>query len=186
MGKYLYKIVVGGEGGVGKTSFLVRAIKGEFSKNQKMTIGVDFHLKEIQYDGSSYTFQIWDLGGQKRFEFMHDSYLKNTKIGIVMFDVQRMDTFILLNKWERILRKRNESLPILLIGNKIDLPRVVSDKEIEQKCENLRFFDYIKTSCKDNINIGEVFQRMVKELRGENEACVDEKGSEVCKELTNT
>ncbi len=87
--KYILKILTAGEGGVGKTTLLHRYVEGKFSGDTKMTIGVEFFLKEMELDGNQCTLQLWDFGGQERFRFLLDSYVMGAKGALLMFDLTR-------------------------------------------------------------------------------------------------
>ena len=81
------KILTAGEGGVGKTTLLHKYIKGEFLADTKMTIGVEFFLKEMNVDGFDVILQLWDFGGQERFRFLLESYVTGARGALLMFDL---------------------------------------------------------------------------------------------------
>ena len=161
---YLYKILVAGEGGVGKTTLLYRYIKEEFLKDTEMTIGLDFFSKNIKVDGLDITLQFWDFGGQDRFQFLHDYYAKGASGAILMFDLRRMSTLENLDFWVDICRKENSDLPILFVGAKSDLvdEMVISEEYIKNLVEKYNFCDYMKVSSKTGENVNEVFNILIK------------------------
>ena len=84
--KFIMKILTAGEGGVGKTKLLHRYVEGKFSGETKMTIGVEFFLKEVMIDGQQCALQLWDFGGQERFRFLLENYVLGAKGALLLFD----------------------------------------------------------------------------------------------------
>jgi small GTP-binding protein len=119
--KFILKILTAGEGGVGKTTLLHRYVEGKFSAETRMTIGVEFFLKETEIDGKQCTLQLWDFGGQERFRFLLESYVLGAKGALLMFDLTRMMTLENLEQWLNIVRKGDPNLPVLFLGTKLDL-----------------------------------------------------------------
>ncbi|MFX1238897.1 MAG: Rab family GTPase, partial [Promethearchaeota archaeon] len=119
--KFILKILTAGEGGVGKTTLLHRYVEGKFSAETKMTIGVEFFLKETDIEGNTATLQLWDFGGQERFRFLLESYVLGAKGALLMFDLTRPITLDNLEQWIDIVRKGDPDLPVLFIGTKLDL-----------------------------------------------------------------
>ncbi|MHA1932774.1 MAG: Rab family GTPase, partial [Promethearchaeota archaeon] len=119
--KFILKILTAGEGGVGKTTILHRYVEGRFSAETKMTIGVEFFLKETMIDDKQCTLQLWDFGGQERFRFLLESYVLGAKGALLMFDLTRMTTLENLEQWLNIVRKGDPNLPVLFLGTKLDL-----------------------------------------------------------------
>ena len=110
------KVLTAGEGGVGKTTLLPTYIEGQFLSETKMTIGVEFFLKELNVDGWDIILQLWDFGGQERFRFLLDSYVTGAKGALLMFDLTRTLTLENLEQWIDICRKDNPNMPILFLG----------------------------------------------------------------------
>ena len=162
--KYILKILTAGEGGVGKTTLLHRYIKGEFSADLKMTVGIEFFAKEIIIDDVHVTLQLWDFAGQKHFRFMLDSYVLGAKGALLMFDLTRPITLMNLESWINIVRKDDPNLPILFIGTKLDLKDQieVEDEYALQFKEVLNLFDYLKVSSKSGENVLKAFELLIK------------------------
>lgn len=166
MGK-LFKVVIAGEGGVGKTSLITYKKKGEYRKDEKMTVGVNIDCySDREFNG---VVQLWDLGGQKRFEFLHKGYTGEAHAGILVFDLSRIKTFFELEKWEQFIRQDDEEIPIILVGNKYDLvengeTEGIPQEEIEKLMEKKDYFAYYNTSCKTGKNIDSVFERLTEKL----------------------
>ncbi len=164
--KFILKILTAGEGGVGKTTLLHRFVEGQFSADTKMTIGVEFFLKEIELDGKQCTLQLWDFGGQERFRFLLESYVLGAKGALLMFDLTRPMTLENLQQWVTICRKGDENLPILFIGTKIDLANdiMVDDDYALSFQEKFKLFDYMKISSKSGENVLEAFELLTKKI----------------------
>ena len=164
--KFILKILTAGEGGVGKTTLLHRFVEGQFSADTKMTIGVEFFLKEIELDGKQCTLQLWDFGGQERFRFLLESYVLGAKGALLMFDLTRPMTLENLQQWVTICRKGDENLPILFLGTKIDLANdiMVDDDYALSFQEKFKLFDYMKISSKSGENVLEAFELLTKKI----------------------
>ena len=162
-----YKVIIGGDASVGKTTMLKRYVEGQFV-DTKMTIGVDIMQKIlILEDGLKVSLQLWDFGGQQHFRFFLDGFVKGANGSFLMFDLTNMNSFKNLGEWEKIIRKENPSLPIVLIGAKLDLEDliVIDDEMAEDAKERFNFADYLKISSKTNYNINEAFIVLVNEIR---------------------
>ncbi|MHA1488677.1 MAG: Rab family GTPase [Promethearchaeota archaeon] len=164
--KFILKILTAGEGGVGKTTLLRRFVEGQFSAETKMTIGVEFFLKEIELDSKQCTLQLWDFGGQDRFRFLLESYVLGAKGALLMFDLTRPITLDNLEQWVKIVRKWDPDLPILFIGTKIDLDDeiMVQDDYALSFKEQFNLFDYFKISSKSGENVSEVFKVITRKI----------------------
>jgi small GTP-binding protein len=130
------KIAVIGEGGVGKTTMMLRYINGKFSDTTKMTVGSDFFTKKIIRKDMIGKLLIWDLGGQKRFRPMMKGYLSGVEGIILVYDLSRIITLLKLDNWIDNLEKMNipldGSLPIILVGTKKDLYSFPADLEVQR------------------------------------------------------
>ena len=164
--KYILKILTAGEGGVGKTTLLTRFVEGKFSGETKMTIGVEFFLKEMELDGKQCTLQLWDFGGQERFRFLLDSYVLGAKGALLMFDLTRPMTLENLQEWVNIVRKGDNSIPVLFVGTKVDLVDdiMIDDDYALSFKEQFNLFDYKKISSKSGVNVQEVFELLTKKI----------------------
>ena len=164
--KFILKILTAGEGGVGKTTLLHRYVEGQFSAETKMTIGVEFFLKEIEVDGKQCTLQLWDFGGQERFRFLLESYVLGAKGALLMFDLTRPMTLENLQQWVNIVRRSDSNLPILFLGTKLDLLNdvMVDDDYALQFKEKFNLFDYLKISSKSGENVFESFELITRTI----------------------
>jgi Ras-related protein Rab-1A len=164
--KVVLKILITGDSQVGKTTLLYRYIEDEFVDTTTMTVGVEFSYKELQFNNTIVQLQIWDIGGQERFRFMVDKYIKGAHGALLLFDTTSMKSFVNVKKWERLLRKENSDLPILLVGTKADLDEfsVVQDYYPELTAKKLEMVDYLKTSSKLGLKVDEAFKILCKDI----------------------
>ena len=136
----LFKIIIIGDSGVGKTNILSRYIKNSFSFDTRSTVGVEFGAKKVEVNGYKVKNQIWDTAGQERYRSITNTYYKGAKGALVVYDISKRDTFDNANKWINELRMNGEKdVCIVLVGNKSDLleDRVISSEEGEQKAKEL-------------------------------------------------
>ncbi|MBD3211622.1 MAG: GTP-binding protein [Candidatus Lokiarchaeota archaeon] len=154
------KVLTAGEGGVGKTTLLHRYVEGKFEANTKMTIGVEFFLKEVNIEGKNIMLQLWDFGGQERFRFLLKSYTSGAKGALLMFDLTRPLTLDRIGQWIEICRSDNDQLPILFLGTKNDLKDEISVNEeyVEELMEQYDLIDYLKISSKTGENVRKSFE----------------------------
>ncbi|MHA1520472.1 MAG: Rab family GTPase [Promethearchaeota archaeon] len=132
---YVLKIVLLGEGNVGKTSLVYRYIENRFSQDFKSTLGVNLLKKKValedEFAGKSASVQIWDLGGQSAYRKLRKLYLEGSQGALVVFDVTSQQSFDALEDWiQSLIEIRGNDVPMIIIGNKIDLAseRVVTDE----------------------------------------------------------
>ena len=170
MTNYLFKIIMGGNGGVGKTTMLNKYTKGIFVENMIMTIGLDFFVKEWSFNSTHCKLQIWDLGGQERFRFLHECHVNGADVGVLLFDLTSIHSLENVPYWVNMFRSKNNTLPLILVGTKHDLinehyyPGIQDDLvfDMAEMCEIKKEY-YIKTSSKTGYNVNNVF-RLVFEL----------------------
>lgn len=170
---YLFKCIVVGDGGVGKTALTLRFSKGFFMENYKMTIGVDFHVKTISVDGDEgpirAKLQIWDTGGQERFSSIRPMYYRGALGALLIFDLTSISSFEHLPQWIEEVRANVETdIPLLLVGNKNDLidQRVISLEEINDFTRDFNLY-YMETSAKTGDNVGDCFSVLACLMIGE-------------------
>jgi small GTP-binding protein len=164
--KFILKILTAGEGGVGKTTLLRRYVEGKFSAETKMTIGVEFFLKEVEVDGKQCTLQLWDFGGQERFRFLLESYVLGAKGALLMFDLTRPMTLENLEEWVNLVRRSDNTIPVLFLGTKLDLESdiMVEDNYALQFKDNYKLFDFLKISSKTGQNVQESFELLTRKI----------------------
>ena len=160
------KLIICGNGAVGKTTLLYRYIQGQFHSDTKMTLGVDFMLKEVKRGNREISLQIWDFGGQEHFRHILQRYALGSQGAIIMFDLTQINSLNNLDEWVSICRKFGPDLPIVLLGSKLDLVediQVEDDYVLELK-ENYNFLDYIKTSSKTGENVKKAFDILLEKI----------------------
>jgi len=143
-----------------------RYIQREFIDTTTMTIGVDFFTKKLHMSDVTVILQLWDIGGQERFRFMVEKYLRGAHGALLLFDTTSMTSFVNIQKWYQLLRQDNPLLPIVLVGTKKDLEEfsMVGDYYAQKTQEKFKMIDYIKTSSKIGLNVDKAFDVMVEYL----------------------
>lgn len=164
MADWVLKICLLGDGGVGKTSLVYQFIEGRFSTDFKSTLGVNLLKKTVKIDDSLVTCNIWDLGGQDAYRKLRNLYLEGSNGALVLYDVTNRKSFQNLSDWIDSFKNMRGSRPLVMIGNKIDLPRKVPKEEAEQKCAELENASYLETSAKTGENVEQAFNQLIKDV----------------------
>ena len=162
----MFKILLLGDSGVGKSSLLLRYTKNEFISDLRSTIGVEFALKYLTIDNFQLKVQIWDTAGMERYRSITNAYYKGAKGVIVLYDICRKKSFENVDKWiDDFKSKADDDAVIILIGNKSDLDekREVSKEEAESKAQKNKF-GFMETSAKDNNNVQKAFETLFHEI----------------------
>ncbi|MCP4761066.1 MAG: GTP-binding protein [archaeon] len=163
------KILICGDGGVGKTSLLNRYVNDEFAEDSEMTKGVNFFSKKVKNSGKSFECELvlWDLGGQEQFKFLLSQCIDGAAGALFLFDMTRFNSLDRIDEWMEQLSEHG-NIPIMLVGTKCDLTDLISDSldeyasQIVQNCAHC--VGYIKTSAKTNYNIQDTFELFVEIL----------------------
>jgi len=156
---HLFKLLIIGDSGVGKSSLLVRFADNHFSGNYITTIGVDFKIRTIEIQGERVKLQIWDTAGQERFRTITSTYYRGTHGVIVVYDVTSGESFANVKRWLHEIDQNCDVVNRILVGNKNDDP----DRKVVLTEDARRFADQMgielfETSAKDNINVEEMFR----------------------------
>ena len=162
--RLIYKIITAGDGGVGKTSLLQRYVDDKFRTDTKMTIGTNVFHKDITLKNDIFcSLQLWDFGGQARFRFLLDAFVKGTSGAFLMFDLTDYNTFENLLMWDPIVRKFDPNIPTLLLGCKNDLKDlvVIDDESALEYAKENNIRGFYKISSKSGYNVNKVFVTLV-------------------------
>ncbi|XP_071566890.1 uncharacterized protein Rab32 isoform X5 [Temnothorax nylanderi] len=171
--EHLYKILVIGELGAGKTSIIKRYVHQFFSQHYRATIGVDFALKVLNWDPHTIIrLQLWDIAGQERFGNMTRVYYKEAVGAFIVFDVTRSATLDAVVKWKQDLDSKvqlpdGSAIPCVLLANKCDQQKeglVNSPAKMDEYCKEKNFSGWFETSAKENINIEEAAKFLVNKI----------------------
>ncbi|MFQ6630409.1 hypothetical protein Gotur_007688 [Gossypium turneri] len=177
---YLFKIVLIGDSGVGKSNLLSRFTRNEFCLESKSTIGVEFATRTLQVnlpflvassliffvEGRTVKAQIWDTAGQERYRAITSAYYRGALGALLVYDVTKPTTFENVSRWLKELRDHADSnIVIMLIGNKTDLKhlRAVSTEDGQSYAEK-EGLSFIETSALEAINVEKAFQTILSEI----------------------
>jgi small GTP-binding protein len=168
-GQYKFKITLFGPGGVGKTSLLLRYIKDYFSDDLKKTIGSNFLIKDVNIDGKNVRLLLWDIGGQPQFHKLRTIYFKGSNGALGVFDLSSSQTLLKIPGWISSIKKTvKKTIPMILLGNKLDLKREVDKEEAEDSAKRLNC-EYLETSAKTGENVELAFESIAR-------ACLQDAG----------
>lgn len=157
--KYLFKVVLIGEAGVGKTCLVRRFTQGLFPPGQGATIGVDFMIKTVEVDGEKVKLQIWDTAGQERFRSITQSYYHSANALILVYDVCCQQSFDSLPMWiEEIEKYASTQVVSYVVGNKIDqINQIEIPQSIGQQFASRYEMKFLETSAKEADNVDKLF-----------------------------
>jgi len=158
-----FKLVLVGDGGVGKTTLVKRHLTGEFEKKYIPTLGVEVHPLPFDTNVGRLTFNVWDTAGQEKFGGLRDGYYIQGQCAIIMFDVTSRITYKNVPNWHRDIVRVCENIPIVLVGNKVDVKdRQVKAKNIQfHRKRNLQYYDL---SARSNYNFEKPFLWLARRL----------------------
>ncbi|KAK9476514.1 ras family-domain-containing protein [Lipomyces japonicus] len=163
-----YKIVFLGEQSVGKTSLITRFMYDSFDSQYAATIGIDFLSKTMYLEDRTVRLQLWDTAGQERFRSLIPSYIRDSTVTIIVYDITNRDSFINTSRWiDDVRAERGNDVIVVLVGNKTDLndKRQVTTEEGERKAKELNMM-FIETSAKAGHNVKTLFRRIAQALPG--------------------
>ncbi|MHA2398587.1 MAG: Rab family GTPase [Promethearchaeota archaeon] len=158
---YTFKILLVGDASVGKTSFTKRYCYNVFNPSERLTIGVDFHIKTIELNSKNIKLQIWDVGGEERFRFLLPTYCLGATAAFLLYDITRPSTLDNISEWISIVRQKGGPIPIMLVGSKLDL--ATSQRQVPrdygiQIAEKNNMASFVEISAKENVNVFEAFK----------------------------
>ncbi|MBD3195537.1 MAG: GTP-binding protein [Candidatus Lokiarchaeota archaeon] len=161
---YTFKLLLLGDASVGKTCMVKRYCYNVFNTGERLTIGVDFHVKTISlnYKGEekSIKLQIWDIGGEERFRFLLPTYCLGANAAFLLYDITRPSTLDNIPEWTSIVRQKGGPIPIMLVGSKVDLGPTQRDVPREhgiQIAERNKLAGFVEVSSKTDVNVDDAF-----------------------------
>jgi len=160
---YMFKLLIIGNSSVGKTSFLFRYADDSFTSAFVSTVDIDFKVKTVFRNDKRVKLQIWDTAGQERYRTITTAYYRGAMGFILMYDITNEESFNSVQDWSTQIKTYSwDNAQVTLAGNKCDMEdeRVVSNERGKQLAEQLGF-EFFETSAKDNINVKQVFERLV-------------------------
>jgi len=163
---YTYKLLLVGDGGTGKTTFVKRHKSGEFEKKYIATVGAEVHPILFYTNKGNVKFVIWDTAGQEKLGGLRDGYYIQSNAAIIFFDVTARATYKNVNKWYTDLTRVCGNIPMVLVGNKVD----VKDRKVKPKMitfhrkKNIQYYDI---SAKSNYNYEKPFLYLIRRLLGD-------------------
>lgn len=166
----LLKVVILGDGGVGKSCLMNRFVSNRFDENSFHTIGVEFMNKDIEVDGQKYTLQIWDTAGQERFRALRTPFYRGSDICLLTYAINDRDSFKSLIQWHEEFLKyadvKSDQFPFIVVGSKNDIEpqyRQVSAEEVSSWAQEYHISSFIETSAKTSLNVNEAFVLAVRQ-----------------------
>lgn len=180
-----FKLVLVGDGGVGKTTFVKRHITGEFERKYVATLGVEVRPLDFSTNFGKIRFNVWDTAGQEKFGGLRDGYYINGNCAIIMFDVTARTTYKHVPNWYRDLTRVCEQIPICLVGNKVDIKdrKVKARQVVFHRKRNLPYYDI---SAKSNFNYEKPFLWLARRLAGRDDLVLVEATAMMPPEATIT
>ncbi|XP_057783816.1 ras-related protein RABH1e [Salvia miltiorrhiza] len=163
-----YKLVFLGDQSVGKTSIITRFMYDKFDTTYQATIGIDFLSKTMYLEDRTVRLQLWDTAGQERFRSLIPSYIRDSSVAVIAYDVANRQSFLNTSKWiEEVRTERGGDVIIVLVGNKTDLvdKRQVSIEEGDIKAREFGVM-FVETSAKAGFNIKPLFRKIAAALPG--------------------
>lgn len=170
------KIIVVGDGTVGKSSLSQRFSKGSFTSEYKKTLGVDFLTKRKEINNKEVEFLIWDTAGQEYYDSITKRYYKGANAAIIVFSVENKESFESISRWKEKISSECGRIPIVLVMNKIDLDKPVISVEEANKAAKYLNLVMFQSSVKENLNIQQIFDYLaIEAIKNINESQEREK-----------
>ncbi|XP_034394740.1 ras-related protein Rab-3D-like isoform X2 [Cyclopterus lumpus] len=160
---YMFKLLIIGNSSVGKTSFLVRFADASFTSTFVSTVGIDFKVKTIHRSDKRFKLQIWDTAGQERYRTITTAYYRGAMGFLLMYDITSQESFCAVQDWATQIKTYSwGNAQVVLVGNKVDLEedRKVPTEDAQRLATELGF-QFFEASAKDNVNVKQVFDKLV-------------------------
>jgi len=163
---FLFKVVLIGDSGVGKSNLLSRFTRNEFNLESKSTIGVEFATRSINVDSKTIKAQIWDTAGQERYRAITSAYYRGAVGALLVYDIAKHATYVNVTRWLKELRDHADSnIVIMLVGNKSDLKHLRAVPTDEAKAFSTENgLSFIETSALDASNVESAFQTILTDI----------------------
>ncbi|XP_069576498.1 RAB5A, member RAS oncogene family, b [Brachyistius frenatus] len=161
-----FKLVLLGESAVGKSSLVLRFVKGQFHEFQESTIGAAFLTQTVCLDDTTVKFEIWDTAGQERYHSLAPMYYRGAQAAIVVYDITNEESFVRAKNWVKELqRQASPNIVIALAGNKADLAnkRALDFQDAQSYADDNSLL-FMETSAKTSMNVNEIFMAIAKKL----------------------
>jgi len=168
--EFRFKIVIIGDGAVGKTSLIKKFTKGTFEKDYLKTLGAQFSKYNKEIDGDIIRLIFWDIAGQDDFNFLHYLFYKESKAAIIVYSLEEnelgRDSFTHIKNWHEALEKHCGNIPVILFANKIDLvdEKDIDKTKIQKVVSERNFLKYFMTSAKTGQGVIEAFNAIIEHL----------------------
>lgn len=172
---YLFKLILVGDSGVGKSCLMMRFVDNSYNDSYISTIGVDFKIRGVDIGGKSVKLQIWDTAGQERFNTITRSYYRGAHAIIVVYDITDEETFVNVKHWlSETSKYASKEVLKMIVGNKCDLEdqRAVDKSQAQSLCDQLDI-PYVETSAKDASGVEEGFTRIAQSCKEKFENTVE-------------
>lgn len=166
MSERKFKVVLLGEGRVGKTSLVLRYTRNLFDDQQQSTIQASYQTKRLNIDGQSVNLSIWDTAGQERFHALGPIYYRDSNGALLVYDITDNDSFVRVQNWVKELRKMlGKDVELVIAGNKCDMERnrAVKNEDAEAYAKSVGAKHFI-TSAKLGKNVNEIFLHLSKKM----------------------
>ena len=166
----LLKVVLLGDGGVGKSSLMTRFVSNKFNDQSFHTIGVEFLNRDVTVDGETFTLQIWDTAGQERFKSLRTPFYRGADCCLLVYGVDDLQSFRNLSMWKKEFLyyadvQNAKSFPFVVLGNKVDIQdRQVTKEDAQNWCASNGLIPHWETSAKDATNVESAFIAAVQRL----------------------
>ena len=168
--KFVFKITVIGDGGVGKTSLIKKYTEGTFEEDYISTIGAQFSFYDEKINGDECKLYFWDIAGQEEFEFLRSDFYEESKAAIIVYSLEENDrgkeSRNHIDYWCKDLKKSCGDIPIIIFANKVDLINEdkLDDAYIQNFIREKNIIGVYRTSAKTNQGVTEAFQKIIREL----------------------
>jgi Ras-related protein Rab-23 len=168
--EFRFKIVVVGDGAVGKTSLIKKFTKGTFEKDYVKTIGAQFSKYNKKFNGDMIRLLFWDIAGQDDFNFLHHLFYKESKAAIIVYSLEEnelgQNSFKHIENWHEVLVKNCGNIPVVLFANKVDLvdQNSLMTTEIQKLADEHNFLNFFLTSAKTGQGVVDAFNAIIERL----------------------